>query len=131
MSYVPRYILKRMVKEDAIKKVEGGGSLTLINMIMPLSADLAPSGNPLDYVQVKINDEMLNKEEMEAIEIHHKGGVYTFATLRDADVIAVGDEVTFVLKSDKWDALNVGDEVTIEIMVPEANVNLKVTRALH
>lgn len=130
MSYVPKYILKRMVAPDAIKKTEDGGSLTIVNMIMPLSADLAPTGKPLDFINVKINGQELTRAEMEAIEIHLDENTYTFDTLHEADTIAVGQTVTFQLHSDKFAGLNVGDECTIEILVPEAGVNLKVARAV-
>ncbi len=128
MSYVPKYIMKRMVPQDAIKKVDGGGSLRIINMIMPLSADIAPSGNPLDYIIVKVQGEELSKEEMEAIEIKVNENTYTFKNLAEADTIAVGQEVTFVLKSNKFDSLKVGDDCKIEILVPEASVNLAIER---
>ena len=122
-------MLKRMVKKDAVKKLgDKTFSLTLINMVTPLSADLAPSGNVLDYLSVEINGEELTEDELKNIEIQTKDMKVTFSDFQEIDIIAIGQEVTFVITSDKLESVNVGDEITIQISVKEVNMNLKIER---
>ena len=122
-------MLKRMVKKDAVKKLgDKTFSLTLINMVTPLSADLAPSGNVLDYLSVEINGEELTEDELKNIEIQTKDMKVTFSDFQEIDIIAIGQEVTFVITSDKLESVSVGDEITIQISVKEVNMNLKIER---
>ena len=54
MSYVPKYVLKRMIPQDGLKSVSGGIDITMHNLIATIPADQIP-GDPLDLINVKVN----------------------------------------------------------------------------
>ena len=43
MSYVPKYVLKRMIPNDAVKLVGDSVEVTLINLIMEIPASEIPN----------------------------------------------------------------------------------------
>lgn len=130
MSYIPKYVQKRMIPKDAIKKVGDHMTLTIINVITPLSASIAPTGQILDYLQVKVQGDQLTKEQLAAVEFETNGQKFTMGKFADAGIIAVGQTVTFHFKSSKTDALKSGDMAHVEILVPEVNVNINIEQAV-
>ncbi|HMF32972.1 MAG TPA: hypothetical protein VKK79_16230 [Candidatus Lokiarchaeia archaeon] len=126
MSYIPKYIIKRLVAEDGLKKVEGGVELTLTNVIQPLPADQIP-GNPLDFLHIKINDNEMSREDMEKVKINWEDREFTFESLRDAGTIPIGAQIKFTLPTEEFD---IGQEVTIDINIPDLNVNINFARKI-
>lgn len=126
MSYVPKYVLKRMIPKDAMKLVEGGIELTIINLVASIPADQIP-GSPLDVLEIKINGDLLPKDAMEKIEIKMDDEKFMLPDLRDAGTIPVNTTVIFFLPTTDY---NVGDEITLEVNVPIVSVNIEVTRTL-
>ncbi|MFX0099117.1 MAG: hypothetical protein ACFFCS_06005 [Candidatus Hodarchaeota archaeon] len=126
MSYIPKYVLKRMIPQDAMKKVEGGGTLTMINMVATIPADQIP-GSPLDIIEVKINGEEISKEDMAKVEVRIEGNTTMLPDIKELGTIPVNTTVTFFLPTDKF---NVGEEVTVEVDVPIVSVHLEVTRTV-
>ncbi|MHA1682734.1 MAG: hypothetical protein ACTSUE_17475 [Promethearchaeota archaeon] len=126
MSYVPKYVMKRMVLQDAMKKVEGGGQLSLLNLVATIPADQIP-GSPLDIMEIKINGEVLSKDEMKKIEITLDDKKIMFEDLRDAGTIPVNTKIIFFLPGDKF---VVGEDVTVEVDIPIVSVHIEVTRTV-
>ncbi len=126
MSYVPKYVLKRMVAQDGLKKVEGGVQLTLVNVIMPLPLDQVP-GEVLDFLTLKVNGRELTKDEMAKVQIDWEGKNFTFMNIKDALTIPVGAQIKFFLPTTEVD---VGQNVKIEILVPAVNVNIEFERVV-
>ena len=116
-----------MIKQDALKAVEGGGELKLINMVTNIPADQIP-GDPLDIIEIKINGEKLSKEEMEKIEVRFDDQKIMMSNLQEAGTIPVNTEVKFFLPGNKFKA---GDELTIEIDVPMVSVHMEFTRTVQ
>jgi hypothetical protein len=126
MSYVPKYVLKRMIQQDGLKKVEGGVQLTMVNVLMPIPLDQVP-GEILEFLVIKIDGRELTKDEMSKMKIDLDGKLYTFNTLKEVLTIPVGAQVKFFLPTTE---AKVGQEVKIEILVAAANVNIEFTRTV-
>ena len=126
MSYVPKYILKRMVPEDALKKVKGGVELKLINMVTTIPVGQAP-GDIVDLLEIKVNGQALSRDLMNKIEVSWEGNKYTLANIRDAGVVPVNVEAKFFVPVTD---VKVGENVKIEINVPQFSVNIEFERVL-
>ncbi len=126
MSYVPKYVLKRMVAQDGLKKVEGGVQLLLVNVIMPIPLDQVP-GEVLDFLTLKVNGKELSKDEMSKVQINWEDKEYTFMNIKDALTIPVGAQVKFFLPTTE---VTVGQNVKIEILIPAVNVNIEFERVV-
>jgi hypothetical protein len=48
MSYIPKYILKRMLPADCVKSIEDGIEITFLNVLSPITIEQIPN-NVLDY----------------------------------------------------------------------------------
>jgi hypothetical protein len=130
MGYVPKYIQKRMFPKDAMKKDGDAVKLKIINVITPISADLAPSGNILDYLHAKVMGRELSKDEIASVGISTNGIDCTLGTFNKAGLIAVGQEVIVTFVSEETKNAKVGDQVSFEINVPEVSVNILIEREL-
>ncbi|MHA1732746.1 MAG: hypothetical protein ACTSU5_12445 [Promethearchaeota archaeon] len=127
MSYIPKYIMKRLVPPDAMKKVEGGVELTLINVIQPIPADQIP-GDPLDFLEVKVNGETLTRDELEQIKVMWEDNEYMLGSIADAGTIPIGATIKFFFPTDK---VAKGDEATVEVIIAELGMNLKIERTVN
>lgn len=126
MSYVPKYILKRMIPEDGLKKVEGGVQLTMVNMITTIPVGEAP-GEIADLLEIKVNDEPLTREQITGIEVSWEDNKYTMENIRDAGTIPVNVELKFFVP---YPDVEVGQEVKIEIAVPQFSVAFDFVRTV-
>lgn len=63
MSYIPKYILKRMFAKDAVKKVAGGLEITMTSVISPFSVDELPE-DAENYIEALIDGKPIKKEKM-------------------------------------------------------------------
>lgn len=115
-----------MIPQDAMKKVEGGGLLKMINMVATIPADQIP-GSPLDIIEVKINGEELSKDDMEKIEVRMDDKKIMLSDIKEVGTIPVNTEVEFFFPTDKF---TVGEEVTVEVDIPIVSVHLEVTRTV-
>lgn len=111
MSYIPKYILKRMIPVDALKAVDGGAELTFINVISPLTLDEIPADvtEKIDeYVEITVDGTPLTKAEMEKISIRAVAeGLpeksFTLANAKEIEgfTIPVGGKLFITVPSDK------------------------------
>ncbi len=130
MGYVPKYIQKRMFPADALKKVGDAVEMKIVNVITPLSADIAPTGNVLDYLHVKVNGRELSQEEMKKVVVSANGISAAMGEFQKLGVIAVGTEAIFAFTSEETKKAKSGDSFTVEILVPEVGVNINIERKL-
>ncbi|MBN2153942.1 MAG: hypothetical protein JW839_20970 [Candidatus Lokiarchaeota archaeon] len=126
MSYVPKYILKRMIPEDALKKVGDGVELKMINLITTIPISQAP-GDIVDLLEVKVNGKELSRDEKLKIGIKWGDKQYTLDNIRDAGDVPVNAELVFSLPSA---GVNVGEEAKVEISVPQFNVTIEFSRVV-
>jgi hypothetical protein len=126
MSYVPKYILKRMIPEDALKKVGNNVELKMINLITTIPISQAP-GDVVDLLEVKVNDKDLTRDEKLKILIKWGDKSFTLANIRDAGDIPVNAELTFSVPY--ADAV-VGQEAKVAISVPQFSVTIDFARVV-
>ncbi len=126
MSYVPKYILKRMIPEDALKKVGNNVELKMINLITTIPISQAP-GDIVDLLEVKVNGTDLTRDEKLKMGIKWGDKNFTLANIRDAGDIPVNAELVF---SVPYANAVVGQEAKIEISVPQFSVTIEFTRVV-
>ncbi|MHA1733766.1 MAG: hypothetical protein ACTSU5_17605 [Promethearchaeota archaeon] len=134
MSYIPKYILKRMVPMDAVKAEEGGVVITFINVISPLTIDDIPEDiNPLDYLEVKVDGEDIPKEDLAKLKIEapDEGISLTMDNFKDAlgKTLPVGGKLFIHFPTDK---LKAGETHDVEINIKTDNpISIKLTRTVQ
>lgn len=126
MSYVPKYIMKRLVPQDAVKLVEGGVEIDVVNVISPIPADQIP-GDPADIIDVKINGTALTKEEKSKVSITIDGNKIMFPDFTQAGTVPVGAKLVFFFPTSNYKK---GEEVTVALSVSIVNVNIEFTRTI-
>ena len=127
MSYIPKYIVKRLVPEDAIKKTEDGISISIVNIVSAIPAGQIP-GDPVEFINIKVNGTELTAEEKQNVALVIDDVPYTLPTLRDAGDIPIGAKCTFSFPTAQY---NVGEEITIDFEVPIVNVVVNFTRTIQ
>ena len=63
MSYVPKYILKRMIPADAVKNTDYGWMVSITNVISPLSVDEVPD-NVIDLFKITVDGNTLDNKNL-------------------------------------------------------------------
>jgi hypothetical protein len=126
MSYIPKYVMKRMVAENALKQVPGGVELTIVNQVATLPVDAIP-GNPATFFTVNLNGKQLPPADMARIVITVNGKAYPLPKIQEATEIQTGAilKFSFPLKGAK-----AGEELKIELHVPEINANVEIVRKI-
>ena len=127
MSYVPKYVLKRMIAQDGLKAVEGGVDIAMHNIIATIPADQIP-GDPLDLIKIKLNGSELSKEEKSQILVKFEDKSFKLGQIRDAGTIPVNTMITFHFPTT---TVKAGEEVTVDIDIPEVNVSMSFTRTVQ
>ncbi len=61
MSAIPKYILKRMIPEDAVKNTDFGWSIAITNVISPLSITEAPE-NATDLFKITVDGCLIDND---------------------------------------------------------------------
>ncbi len=61
MSAIPKYIIKRMIPEDAVKNTNYGWSMSIINVISPLSVTEAPE-NINDLFKIVVDGKQIGND---------------------------------------------------------------------
>ncbi|MBD3352778.1 MAG: hypothetical protein GF364_14920 [Candidatus Lokiarchaeota archaeon] len=133
MSYIPKYILKRMLPKDGIVRVPDGIELNLINVLSPLSIDEIPEDylEYLDYLKVLIDGEPISNDVKVGIEIKFEGEIYGKDNLKDAigKTIPVGGKLTIFVPIT---TVNSGENHDIEININlDSPISIKVNRTIQ
>ncbi|NMC04289.1 MAG: hypothetical protein GYA24_03710 [Candidatus Lokiarchaeota archaeon] len=66
MSAIPKYILKRMIPDDAVKNTSNGWSIFITNVISPLSVTEAPE-NVEDLFKITVDDKTMKNEHLSLV----------------------------------------------------------------
>jgi len=126
MSYIPKYVLKRMFTEDAIKKVENGLTLSFKNLSMSIPVGQAPE-NPADMLEIKINGTPLTREQKELVEVSWEDKKFMLPNIMDAGEVPLNADITFFLPTEGY---NVGDELTIAAEVSQLGFGFEITQTI-
>jgi hypothetical protein len=106
MSYIPKYILKRMIPKDAVKLVGNDLELTMVNVISPISIDEVPD-DLLNYLEVKIDNEVVlgadKKDAANGLKIKWEDKTFTMANVKEAVglTLPVGGNLVVIIPNTK------------------------------
>ena len=102
MSYIPKYIIKQLIPEDAVKINGELLKIKMVNVISPISIDEVPD-DVLNYLEVKVDDEVVldaSKTDMAAgMKLLWQDQEFTLDNIKEAQgqTLPVGGELTVVL----------------------------------
>ena len=129
MSYIPKYIVKRMLPKNCISATETGLKIAMVNVISPISIDEIPD-DFLSYIDVKVNGESVGQDVLKGLKITSEDLTITVDNVQDAlgKTIPVGGhlnvEVPYKVES--------GKEYEFEIEIKSDNpINIKVKRTVQ
>ena len=96
MSYIPKYILKRMFASDAVKTVPGGIEITMTNVISPLSVDEVPD-DVENYIEFTVDGKPLEAAKKKDIRFSFGEKSFSIENAKEfaGVVIPVGEKITF------------------------------------
>lgn len=129
MSYIPKYILKRMLPKDCVKSVEGGIEITFLNVISPITIEEIPD-NALDYLVVSIDGEEISDDAKKGIEIEMDGETATVDNLKEyiGRTIPVGGKLQINVPVE----VPAGEKHDFDITIKTDNpFNIKVSRKVQ
>lgn len=129
MAYIPKYIIKRMIKKNAVKLVEGGIELEFINIISPLEIYEVPD-NFLEYILVSIDGKQVNNEIINEVSVKNNEDTYK---IKDAQtfvgkIIPVGAILKIFVPGLE---LEKGKEYEISIKIVETTIDVTVKRTVQ
>jgi hypothetical protein len=82
MSYIPKYILKRMIPNDAVKEVAGGIEISIVNVISPISIDEIPD-NLLEYLELEADGTKMDNDLKKKIKITYNDKAYSIENAKE------------------------------------------------
>jgi len=135
LSYIPKYILKRMIPPDAVKIVDDKLQIGIVNVISPLTVENIPDGDLSGYVDIKLDGELVVGEEKqsfaEQLELSFEGETSRLLDLKQHEgiVLPVGGNLTIIAPNLRnW---NPGETHTVTVKLNLDNpVEIEVERVL-
>jgi hypothetical protein len=135
MSYIPKYILKRMFPPDSFKIVPGGLEVYMINVLTPLSVDNVPETGVEQYVEFnidgnKISDDLKKKS---IVTINYDTPEAKSLTIKEAKsienvIMPVGSKLKLFVPITN---VKKGEEHTFDILIKTVHpFNVQVTRTI-
>ncbi len=129
MSYIPKYVLKRMFPNDCMKKVAGGIEVTMINVISPITAKEMPA-NIGDFLLAKVDGKPVPKEVLQGLVVRIDGKNYSEDNLCDLNgqTLPVGGTLTFFVP---YDQAKQGEQHEIELDIKSTKFQFKLDRVVQ
>lgn len=129
MSYIPKYILKRMIPKEGVRKVPEGVMIEVINVISPISIDEIPNDDLMNYVEVLIDGKLVDKEIVRKTKLIAQGKTYGVEDLKSlvGTTIPVGEKINILFPLD----LAPGKEYDVTVTIKQNNpITINVQREL-
>ena len=130
MSYIPKYILKRMFPKDCIKTVEGGAEINMINVISPLSIDDGIPENAENHIGFILDGKVIGPELKKKITFTIGDKTFSVANAKEFEgvVIPVGGAIKIFLPTD----VKTGEEHEFDITIQtDTPFHIKVKRIIQ
>jgi hypothetical protein len=128
MSYIPKYILKRMLPKECVKLEGDTVHVEMVNVISPLSIDEIPD-NYLSYLSVKIDDKEMPEDKKSGIKIGFEDKIFTTSNIKDAVgvTLAVGGKLNVFFPN--FAGVNKGETHNFEVLIKSNNpINIQFER---
>jgi hypothetical protein len=130
MSYVPKYILKRMIPADAVKLVGNNLEIKFVNVLSPIQIKTLPS-DYLDLVTFRVDGKSLDKNIVKQMVFSTEGKEIPMSNPFAANnlLIPIGMIITLKLPNP---GLKKGAEHTFDLKIAEyQKFNFAVTRTVQ
>ncbi len=108
MSYIPKYILKRLIPDNAVKIVNNKIEITAVNVISPLTIEDIPEGDLAQYVDIALDGKWFEgqakSDYVNAIELRYEDKVVTLKNVRGFSglTLPVGGQLKLVAPNPGW-----------------------------
>jgi hypothetical protein len=129
MSYIPKYIIKRIFPQDCLKKVAGGVEITMVNVMSPIKTKDLPS-DVTKFIHAKIDGKPVPEKVIAGLVIKSSDGKkYDTKNLKELSnqVLPVGGKWTFFIP---YTDVKVGEEHEIAIDVKETKFQFTFSRVV-
>ncbi len=137
MSYIPRYIIKRMIPKDAVKLVGDNIVVEMVNVISPITVEgIPPPEEVSQYLEVKADGEVILDESMpelvKGLKIGWGDKQFEFINLQSAEgeTIPVGDKLIVTFPNIKGYAVGETHEYEVNIK-SDHPISIKFERELQ
>ena len=129
MSFIPKYILKRMFPLDCLKKVEGGIELTMVNVISPIAAKDLPE-NVSDFISVKVDGNDIPRDVIQGLVVTANGNKYDASNLKDLNgqVLPIGGSLAFFVP---YEGVQAGEEHELALDIKETKFQFTFGRVVQ
>jgi hypothetical protein len=99
MSFIPKYILKRMFPDGCAKVVSGGVEITMVNVLSPLGIDDGIPESAENHIDVSIDGKPLNAELKKQITLTVEGKTFSVSKAKEFQgvIIPVGGTIKVFL----------------------------------
>ena len=132
MSYIPKYILKRLIPDNAVKLDGQDLKIQMVNVIQPIPIEEVPE-DLLKFIEVKIDNEVVidaqKKDAAEQMKIQWQDKVFTLKNVKEAQglTLPVGGTLTIILPNTK--GLKVGEMHKFSVLIKADNpINVEFDR---
>ena len=129
MSYIPKYILKRMLPKTCLSLDGDMIKIEMVNVISPISVDEVPD-DVLNYLAVKVNDTEV--ADLSGLVLIWGDKEFTLSNIKElvGVTLPVGDKLTIKIPNSV--GLKSGDKPTVEVTIKTDNpMNIKVDRVVQ
>jgi hypothetical protein len=130
MSFIPKYILKRMFPDGCAKNITGGVEITMVNVISPLGIDDGVPESAENHIDVLIDGKPLGPDLKKKITLTVEGKTYMISKAKEFQgvIIPVGGMVKVFLPI----ALEKGKEHDFDITIKTDNpFHIKVAKVVN
>ncbi|HME53854.1 MAG TPA: hypothetical protein VKM55_16625 [Candidatus Lokiarchaeia archaeon] len=129
VSFIPKYIMKRMFPSDCVKKVEGGIELTMVNVISPITAKDLPE-NVSDFISVKVDGNEIPSEVIQSLVVTANENKYDTSNLKDLNgqTLPIGGSLTFFVP---YEGVEAGEEHELALDIKETKFQFTFSRVVQ
>jgi hypothetical protein len=117
MSYIPKYILKRLIPADAVKLVGDFIEIKFINVLSAIQIKTLPP-NYLDLITFKVDGKSLEKNIMKQIVFSSEGKEISLANPFGANNLLIPMGAIIIVKVPNL-GLKKGEEHTFDMKIAE------------
>jgi hypothetical protein len=133
MAYIPKYILKRLVPSDSVKKVNNVIHITFVNVISPINVSEEFPDDLSGKIKVSIDEKPIAEEIIFNTELDIEGKTYKVTELNSlkGTTIPLGSKIQ-IRVPDKENVVQTGKTYKFSIWIYESgNLSFDIERTIN
>lgn len=133
MSYIPKYILKRLVPSDSVKKVGDVLNITFVNVLSPINVSEEFPEDLSGKIKVSIDGKPISEEIIFKTELDIEGKTYKVTDLKTlkGTTIPLGSKI-LIRVPDKEKMVETGKTYKFSIWIYESgNLSFDIERTVN